>query len=446
MIELKSSENVPAYARIGLILLATVIALLLTLSVVIAQTLNFNSSYKTGPQYAKYNDVITYTIVAVNIGGPVQNVTLTDVLPSGVEFVPGSCTYNEGGATWWPCDDIPPNPMWGPMNVDSGGRITTTFLVTVTASATGTAHLPLINYAYINWDGGQQPLTSTTTVLSAVPEFDFFYDPKPPNADTGGVITYTVAAVNNGDSVSNVVLSNTLPDGVTFVPDSCTYVVAIPGSLNYQQDCNDLIPGQNSLVWQEDMSHGTRITTTFFVTVTVPGGSARWPLLNCAYLGWGIIQEELCATSLANPTVYIHLPVIMRDYVHDNYEPNDTPDQAHGPLMSGNIYQAYIFDATDQDDYYYIIPSLGTVDVYVQLTNIPAGRDYDLFAYYYAPVACAYYGGYCQVARSAQPDNANESVTFTPVAGRTYYIRVFSNILSGGYSDEQPYHLMATYE
>jgi uncharacterized repeat protein (TIGR01451 family) len=447
VIESKSSANVPVYARIGLIVLATVVALLLTLSVVIAQSPSFNSSYKIGPQYTKLNDVITYTIVVINTASPVQNVDLTDVLPGGVEFVPGSCEYDDGVWTW-PCDDEPPNPMWT-KNFAPGTRITTTFRATVTASTTGTAYLPLTNHADINWGSGQQSLTATTTLLSAVPEFDFFYEFKPPDGDTGDIITYTIIAVNTGDSVSNVVLSDTLPNDVTFVPNSCTYVVNPPGSMSVRLPCNDLIPGQNRLAWREDMPHGTRITTTFFATVTVPEeGSARWPLQNCAYLGWGIIREEICSTSLANPTVYIYLPVVMRNYIHDNYEPNDTPAQAYGPLISGEVYMAYIWDATDQDDYYYITPvsSTVTIDAYVQLTNIPAGRDYDLFVYYYDAVDCALYNGYCEVARSVQPDNADESVTFTPTGGRQYYIRVFSDIMSGGYSNQQPYHLMTTYE
>ncbi|MCP4542054.1 MAG: DUF11 domain-containing protein [Chloroflexi bacterium] len=451
MIESKPTSvvNVPTYAKIGLIVLITVVPLLLTLSIVIAQSPIFNSSTKTGPQYARYNDTITYTIVAINTGSPVQNVTLTDVLPSGVEFVPGSCTYNEG-AWSWPCDDDPPNPMWDPKNFAPGTRITTTFRALVTASTAGTAYIPLINYAYIDWGSGVQPVTATTMILSAIPEFDLFYEPSPPNADTGEAITYTIVAVNNGDSVSNVVLSDTLPNGVSFVPGSCSYVVATPGTLNFSRSCYDqpLTPGQDRLVWQEDMAHGVRITTTFVVSVIVREGSARWPLQNCAHLGWGIIQEELCSTSLANPTVYIYLPMLMRNYSRDNYEPNDTPEQAYGPLVSGRVYQAYIWDAMDQDDYYYITPvsSTLTVDAQVQLTNIPVDRDYDLYIYYYDPSACAPYNGYCEVANSVEPGNTDESVTFTPTGGRRYYIRVFSDIMSGGYDDEQSYHLIATYQ
>lgn len=438
MKESKYRTGIQMPTRIGLTVLATAIGLALTLTVVLAQSPNFTLSYKIGPQYAKLNDVITYTIVAVNTGDTwVPSVVLSDVLPSGTLFITDSCTYDYGYGAQIPCGPL--NAMWE-MGFYPGTRITTTFAATVTAMTTGTLHMPLTNHAYIGWDSGQQVLSSTTTLLSAIPEFDFFYAPNPPNADTGKVITYTIVAVNTGDSVSDVVLSDTLPGGVAFVPDSCTYVIVPPDSLSLHLRCNNLLPGQRQLVWQENMSHGTRITTTFMVTVTVPEGSARWPLENCAYLGWSAIQEELCSTSLANPTVYVYLPLLMRNYKHDNYEPNDIPEQAYGPLVSGQVYRAFIWDATDQDDYYHFTPLTDTLDVHIELTNIPTSRDYDLYVYYYD-------SGYQTETFSIQGGNLDESVDFTPVAGRQYYIRVYSNIAQGGgYSDEQPYHLVATYQ
>jgi uncharacterized repeat protein (TIGR01451 family) len=437
MIKLKPGANVPTPTRVRLIVLATVIGLILTLTVVMAQSLNFSFSYKIGPQYARPNDVITYTIVAVNTGDTlVPNVVLSDVLPSGLLFITDSCTYDYGyGSPPLSCDPL--NKMWE-IDFFPGTRITTTFAATVTAVTTGTLHLPLANHAYIGWDSGQQELIFTTTVLAAIPEFTLSYEPDPPHANTGGTITYTIVAVNNGDSVSDAVLSDALPGGVTFVPGSCTYDIAPPsGSLSLDLPCNTLLPGQRRVVWRENLLHGTRITTTFLVTVTVPEGSTRWPLPNCAYLGWSVIQEEICFTSLANPTVYVHLPLIMRHFGQDRYEPNDTPAQAYGPLLSGAVYRAYIWDAADQDDYYHFTPLADTSDVHVELTNIPANCipsvcDYDLLVYYYNGQ------GYILVAESRMLNNLDENLTFTPVAGRQYYIRVYR---FSGFNNEQPYGL-----
>jgi len=90
-----------AARRVGLTVLAAAVGLLLTLVAVTAQAPpDFDSSYKTGLQYADQNDMIYYTIVAVNTGGPVQNVALSDTLPTGVQPIPGSCTYTCDGQTW----------------------------------------------------------------------------------------------------------------------------------------------------------------------------------------------------------------------------------------------------------------------------------------------------------------------------------------------------------
>ena len=416
-------------ARVGLIVLATTIGLVLTLTIVMAQSPNFGFSNKIGPQYARPNDVITYTIVAVNTGDAlVGNVILSDALPSGALLVPGSCIYNYG---YQPLQCGPLNEMWE-MDFFPGTRITTTFAATVTAVTTGTLHLPLDNHATISWDSGQQELIFTTTVLAAIPEFALFYEPDPPHANTGGTITYTIVAVNNGDSVSDTVLSDTLPGGVAFVPGSCTYDIALPsGSLSLDHHCEDLVPEQRHVVWQEDMLHGTHITTTFLVTVTVPEGSTRWELENCAYIGWSVIQEKTCFTSLANPAVYVHLPLIMRNFQQDQYEPNDTIAQAYGPLTPGRVYRAYIWDAIDQDDYYHFTPSTDTSDVYITLTNIPAGCDYDLYVYKDPP-------GPVPLYLSQRSGNADDDITFTPTAGQKYYIRIYR---FSGFSNEQPYHL-----
>jgi hypothetical protein len=61
----------------------------------------------------------------------------------------------------------------------------------------------------------------------------------------------------------------------------------------------------------------------------------------------------------------------------DTYEPNDTPEQAAGPLALGQEIQSYIWDEGDVDVYAFQMDQPGTVQV--SLTNITAVADYDLF-------------------------------------------------------------------
>jgi len=291
---------VSATTKVVLAVLAAAAVLLLTLVVIAAPaTPDFSTSYKTAPYYAKQGDVITYTIVAVNTGGPVENVVLSDTLPSsGVTFVPGSCTYIEGGQSWSCWDGVPPlDQMWRE-NFATGDRITTTFAVTVTKVATGSVYLPLQNYAYLSWDGAQQAISATTNVVGVVPDFASSYKTGPRFADAGAVITYTIVAVNAGEGVEGVILSDTLPSWVSFVPGSCTYT-----SGGGSSSCGNL-----SQMWQEDLSASSSITTTF--AVTVDAGTLWLPLTNTAYLSWGGVEHPLSFVTTANATLY--LPVIMR--------------------------------------------------------------------------------------------------------------------------------------
>lgn len=61
----------------------------------------------------------------------------------------------------------------------------------------------------------------------------------------------------------------------------------------------------------------------------------------------------------------------------DTYEPNDTPEQATGPLALGQELQSYIWDEGDVDVYAFQMDQPGTIQV--SLTDITAVADYDLF-------------------------------------------------------------------
>jgi hypothetical protein len=153
----------------------------------------------------------------------------------------------------------------------------------------------------------------------------------------------------------------------------------------------------------------------------------------------GNSAQDTATTRVGRFRAYLPLTMRLLAWWHqyDVYEPNDSPAQAYGPLTSGQVYEAYIWDTTDPDDYYYLIPST-TDAVQVTLGQIPANCDYDLYIYYYDYDE----GRYEQVASSRETGNATESATFPPVAGRTYYIRVYPY---SGFSSQQLYRLATTY-
>ena len=152
---LNQRRGAPSLGRVGLMTVAAVIGLVMTLTIAAAQQQpDFSTSHKTGPLFARPGDVLTYTIVAMNTGGAVQNVALTDTLPAGVSFVPDSCTYDDGEGVW-SCDSL--NPIWEE-NFSTGKHITTTFAVTVTTS---TLRLPLVNQASLWWNDNQEEMVFT---------------------------------------------------------------------------------------------------------------------------------------------------------------------------------------------------------------------------------------------------------------------------------------------
>jgi hypothetical protein len=134
-----------------------------------------------------------------------------------------------------------------------------------------------------------------------------------------------------------------------------------------------------------------------------------------------------------------YLPLVTSDwvwwYAFDVYEPNDKIAQAYGPLASTQVYTAYIWDATDVDDYYHFTPTT-TNTVWVTLTHVAAGADYDLYVYYHDGAQ------FQEVAQSIRSGNQDEDAAFTPVADTVYYTRIFP--YSG--SSRQPYRLTVVYD
>jgi hypothetical protein len=105
---------------------------------------------------------------------------------------------------------------------------------------------------------------------------------------------------------------------------------------------------------------------------------------------------------------------MLRDFVLDRYEPNDSLDRAWGPLVSGGLYEAYFASASDKDDFYYFdMPAKHVIEAW--LRDIPAGADYDLYLYDDLPALLAY---------SASQGTNDESLVTAALPPGRYYLRV----------------------
>jgi uncharacterized repeat protein (TIGR01451 family) len=264
-------------------------------------------------------------------------------------------------------------------------------------------------------------LTVIVAAAAGPTDFDASCKEGPQFAKTGDLITYTIIAMNTGDSVTGVVLSDALPSEVTLV--NCTY---------YTQSLGTAIPScDQNHVWEADFDPGDRITTTIVVSVT--GSAKQHPMINRAYLSWDSYQKEMVYTTTLNPQTTTYLPLIL--YQQDPYEPNDTREQAYGPLVSNQAYTSYIYTEFDQRDYYYLtLPSTGSITVDL---IVPDCCDYDLYLYD-SPT-----GSYV-AASNYMGKGLDEHIDYgAGQAGTVYYILVYS--FYQDHSSEDPYVLNATF-
>jgi len=140
-------------------------------------------------------------------------------------------------------------------------------------------------------------------------------------------------------------------------------------------------------------------------------------------LGWPSYDVPVCVDG----PCLAFIPLALKDYTArtDTYEPNDNFAQAW-QIYAGGVYDSYVWYAGD-NDYYKFILSRGVVQI--QLTNIPAGCNYDLYLYD---------AGGTELTKSVNPGQTDEQVTWSVSTGSTYYVRVRP---AYGYSQSNPYRL-----
>lgn len=309
-------------------------------------------------------------------------------------------------------------------------------ILTATFGVSGTPTLALIA-------GAAFDESSTRSYTSSVPQASF-------------VVTYAVAATHTTQFEVVYMAMNGLYNPtsiyINYVQDVVAPVVTVTAP-------SATSATSFTVSWEaSDPALGSGVVTLYTVAYSEDGGVWEPWLSSTALTESTFLSATINSTYAFSVTVYDHvsnrgegvavtqvgqqqdvyLPLVMSDWVwwyqFDIYEPNDSLSEAYGPLTSTQVYTAYIWDTTDAGDYYHFTPST-TDQVQVTLTNIPVGADYDLYIY------DSFQGTW--LAWSDNPGNQDESVPFTPVAGRKYYILV--SPYGGTSNNSQPYYLTVTY-
>ncbi|MEG1317317.1 MAG: hypothetical protein RSC86_08065, partial [Oscillospiraceae bacterium] len=183
-----------------------------------------NITKSATPAFAQFGDTLTYTITLHNTGNAAaNNVLITDVIPAGTTYVPGSTTATA------PFTGDPTTAIALTNPIPAGGTVTITFKVKLGSSAPPVNPIPntaKANYAYTvdpaqpNGVAGTGTSNTVTTPVSTA-KLNIVKTADKSIAYIGDVITYNLAITNTGNvPADNVIVTDAVPSGTVLVPGS----------------------------------------------------------------------------------------------------------------------------------------------------------------------------------------------------------------------------------
>ncbi|WP_449601318.1 DUF7507 domain-containing protein [Paenibacillus sp. Marseille-Q9583] len=161
-------------------------------------------------------DTVTYNVNITNNGlDAVNSVLLNDPTPAGAAFVAGSVSVN--GV---------PFPNLNPSTGISIGTLAPGFSALVAYSVTVTSVPPaatLINKASVTFTSGVfsgSTFSNTVTIPVYQPNISVVKTASTNNATTGDAVSYTLTVSNTGNYPASLLVTDNIPAGTTFVPNS----------------------------------------------------------------------------------------------------------------------------------------------------------------------------------------------------------------------------------
>ncbi|UPK46544.1 DUF7507 domain-containing protein [Paenibacillus pabuli] len=163
-------------------------------------------------------ETFTYTVVTANGGiEPINNVILTDAVPAGSAFVLGSVTV--GGSAV-----AAANPGSGISigTLAAGSSATVTFQVNVQSlpSSGSLANRASVSYSSGAFTGISNSNSITTPVYQPIIAIN--KSASQTSATLGDQLAYTLVVSSSGNLGAQVTVTDTIPAGLTFVPNSVT--------------------------------------------------------------------------------------------------------------------------------------------------------------------------------------------------------------------------------
>ncbi|MCC2458541.1 DUF7507 domain-containing protein, partial [Bacillus cereus] len=188
-------------------------------------TANIVATKLTSTNFADVGDVITYATILTNNGNiPASNVTFTDIIPAGTIFLPNTVMINGVPiANANPANGI----LIGTIGANSSRTVAFQVSVPTIPSPNPITNQSSTTFQY-TYDASKSVVTQMvasntvqTTInnatIAAVKSADKHF------ANVNDIITYTTTLTNNGNTLaSNVIFTDVIPNGTSFIPNSVT--------------------------------------------------------------------------------------------------------------------------------------------------------------------------------------------------------------------------------
>lgn len=164
-------------------------------------------------------EIVTYTVAISNTcSNPLTNVSLTDIIPRGLSFIPGSVTINTS-----PYVDVNPNNGFYLPNIQGDTTVTVTFDVRAefVPNTNPTINTATIDYSYTPVDGGisSNYLQISNNVLVNIinsADISITKSTRSTSACQGDLIVYTIVVTNLGPAdAENVILIDDISDSIS---------------------------------------------------------------------------------------------------------------------------------------------------------------------------------------------------------------------------------------
>ncbi len=169
----------------------------------------------TTSQSVASGDTITYTVLVTNNGAaPINNGVVSDMMPQGTSFITGSVMVN-GAAL----------PLANPANGIPVGTLAPSASATVTFEVIVNMPTPpvITNQSTVSFTSGAFSSSSQSNNVNTPvtqPVLSLAKSASTANASVGSSVTYSVAVSNTGNLAAQVTLTDSLPSGTAFIPNS----------------------------------------------------------------------------------------------------------------------------------------------------------------------------------------------------------------------------------